>query len=327
MNPKRLTWLDMAKGYGILFVMLGHLTDDNLYYWIYSFHLPMFFILSGFVFKADMDFKTFFKKKVKSIIVPYFCLALPMSIFYTIQQAVEGKFTGGTLIYAFLGPFAQLRLWTIWYLACLFVVNLMFYGTVKWLKTEGKLAIAAVIITSLGLTYYFLGGPIIPWCIDAAVMAYPFFFIGYLCKQHKDKIESVLSQKKYSVPIFFGAWIVNAICFIVNMKITGRGLEMYYGQYGFAPLTLTAAVAGTLGIVCLSHWFTCKPIQYVGENSMLYFAWHQTIMIPITEWILDAAGLTILPLYIALQIAMMLIVLTLFNMLISKSKLKFILGK
>ena len=59
MNEKRLDWLDVAKGYGILFVIYAHTDYGFIGNLLYTFHVPLFFFLSGFVFSNKYDFKTF----------------------------------------------------------------------------------------------------------------------------------------------------------------------------------------------------------------------------------------------------------------------------
>ena len=47
----RLEWIDKAKGIGIILVILGHtICPPNIKFWLYSFHMPLFFFLSGYVF-------------------------------------------------------------------------------------------------------------------------------------------------------------------------------------------------------------------------------------------------------------------------------------
>lgn len=53
----RIEWVDILKGIAIICVFIGHTTNDNygnisglLHMWIYSFHMPLFFFLSGYVF-------------------------------------------------------------------------------------------------------------------------------------------------------------------------------------------------------------------------------------------------------------------------------------
>ena len=55
---KRLDYLDMTKGLGMILVLIGHLQGDSIFtfspyihplcVFIFSFHMPMFFIVSGY---------------------------------------------------------------------------------------------------------------------------------------------------------------------------------------------------------------------------------------------------------------------------------------
>ena len=62
MNTKRLDWIDIAKGIGIILVVLGHTLVPQvretgfagfLWIFIYNFHMPLFFFLSGYLFEKD----------------------------------------------------------------------------------------------------------------------------------------------------------------------------------------------------------------------------------------------------------------------------------
>ena len=89
-KKKRITYLDIAKGMGMVLVLVGHLQNDTIFSfsphiltlcsWIFSFHLPLFFILSGMLMciKKDneKDLTGFIKKRFFSIMVPYFWFSL-----------------------------------------------------------------------------------------------------------------------------------------------------------------------------------------------------------------------------------------------------------
>ena len=67
MNNKRIEWLDIAKGIGILLVILGHCLNINQrsFHLIFTFHMPLFFLLSGYVFKDKVPFFKFNKLNLK----------------------------------------------------------------------------------------------------------------------------------------------------------------------------------------------------------------------------------------------------------------------
>jgi fucose 4-O-acetylase-like acetyltransferase len=73
---KRIEWIDLSKGIGMVLVILGHCVcfGGNIHNIVFSFHMPLFFILSGIVFGNNQ--KNFVLKKAKALLVPYvyFCL-------------------------------------------------------------------------------------------------------------------------------------------------------------------------------------------------------------------------------------------------------------
>ena len=76
---KRLVEFDLLKGVGILSVVLGHSAiSEPLHEMIYSYHMPLFFMLSGAVLalKPLKAFNIFVKSKVKRLLVPYYVYGL-----------------------------------------------------------------------------------------------------------------------------------------------------------------------------------------------------------------------------------------------------------
>ena len=78
---KRIDWIDMAKGYGMLFVIMAHCDVGVLGLWMYTFHLPLFFMLSGYTFSHKENVKDFLLKKCRTMLVPYFLLGIPMILY------------------------------------------------------------------------------------------------------------------------------------------------------------------------------------------------------------------------------------------------------
>lgn len=76
MKSEQWKWVDIAKGIGIILVFLGHFDIPNiLRVEIYTFHIPLFFFLSGVVFNSDKPIKRFLGDEAKRMIVPYYCWA------------------------------------------------------------------------------------------------------------------------------------------------------------------------------------------------------------------------------------------------------------
>ena len=62
-DSNRIVWIDRCKCIAIYFVVYGHLCLDNKY--VYAFHMPLFFLLSGFVLnEKKYEFKDFLKSRI-----------------------------------------------------------------------------------------------------------------------------------------------------------------------------------------------------------------------------------------------------------------------
>ena len=60
-NKPRLVWIDIAKAIGLFFIIAGHLTIDTYSEakYIYWFHVPFFFIISGLLHSSTATISTF----------------------------------------------------------------------------------------------------------------------------------------------------------------------------------------------------------------------------------------------------------------------------
>ena len=71
---KRITWIDVARGMAMIAIVFGHTVNMGPWkVWVYSFHVPLFFILSGMTFHVEAAFGRFCIDKARRLLVPYFC--------------------------------------------------------------------------------------------------------------------------------------------------------------------------------------------------------------------------------------------------------------
>lgn len=338
-NNKRINWIDMAKGIGMLLVIIGHVGAGHYERWIYSFHLPLFFFLSGYVFSVKSSFKEFIIKKIKGILVPYFCLGALLIVYQAIHEELESirDLNFSTIYNEIIDLVVQVRCWDLWYLTCLFMVNVIFYVIIKLLKRTWAAGAASVLLTIFGFYYYMHGGKGIFWNIDVCFFAVFFFFVGYWFKNGYGKklLDKCDESRLVSILVFIIAWIVNFVCGELSYDLSEMQFEMYMGTYGVPYLSYAAAVGGIIGTVVLSKWISLFPIIYIGRNSILYFAWHQSVVMPFTEVILEkyeylpneytgqfeSLGCRVF------QFVFILITLTIASEIINRTKLKVILGK
>lgn len=106
MGTKRLDWIDIAKGIAIILVIVGHTVPNPspLRHAIFSFHMPVFFILAGYTFRPK-PWRVLLSGSVSRLLVPYVILALAWQVPSFLMIGVPltgGVLTGGleTLVFA-----------------------------------------------------------------------------------------------------------------------------------------------------------------------------------------------------------------------------------
>ena len=71
MDARRVDYLDVVNGIGIVCVVLGHIGDEAVRSVIYPFYMPLFFIISGYFLKSNKSFNIYVKEKFIRLSQPY----------------------------------------------------------------------------------------------------------------------------------------------------------------------------------------------------------------------------------------------------------------
>lgn len=172
--PSRVHFVDIARIYGVLLVYYGHIIESYMkagsavaathYKFIYSFHMPLFFILSGYIAKeyvATTTFSIYLKKHLASRLVPYVFLSaiLIVPTFWTTDNTVGlnlptvDGYVKGISVTLFTGfPYFNIP---TWFLICLFVVEMMHYVSARFLTSDSRILLIA--------GGYYLIGSILAW--------------------------------------------------------------------------------------------------------------------------------------------------------------------
>lgn len=199
--------------WGILLVVLGHsgfeepIIQQKLSYlhsWIYSFHMPLFFLISGFLFSLtnpEMDkicTGKFIWKKTLRLIVPYVVLG---TIMFAIKYAFAGLshanrvFSVGNYFKMFIIPGAEYStIGHLWYVFTLYLIFLFVLGLIctRALSAD-KIRLCLVMIGLWMLDYYL---PAVKEFNLSSVLYYaPFFVIGILLQRNYDELKPLFNTR------------------------------------------------------------------------------------------------------------------------------------
>ncbi|MGB9132680.1 MAG: acyltransferase family protein, partial [Methanosarcina sp.] len=308
----RLHWIDALKGIGIMLVVFAHHSlPVALDTYIFSFHMPLFFFISGFLFdfgKYAESTANFVKGRFRSLIVPYFCFALITCLFYFLldtgfqpgvtnieffeTSALYGIYS---ILYA-LGPLVSYNP-PLWFLTCLFVTELLFYGFAKKYYGEpGKLVLWLTAAGIIGYLYSVYVPFRLPWNADVALSAVAFYGAGNLFRKITEPDEksgvasgtnvkansSFNSESRFRAgfsrteKFFPGIFILlNLLYFAYLLEFPTDKINMNVLKYGNFFSYYFLAFSGIFAFVYLFKKVgSSKILEYYGRNSLIVLALH-----------------------------------------------------
>ena len=331
-KKQRIEWLDMAKGYGIILVIIGHCDMPVIPLYIFAFHIPLFFFLSGYLFSLKDNFKSFIETKYERIIIPYICLSIPMILFALFYN---NRYTFGLEdIWEEVSSFIiQKRHTTLWYLSTLLVLNIIMYPIKRYINEPLFKVFIILCLCLSGLFMWQFNIKALPWNIDAALVVIPFFYAGYQLngKLDGEKIKKTSKLLVCSTILILG--IVVGVLNHLNCYTSGKMVDIFNSRFNNEWLTYIVATLGISMVILISMCHQNRIISYIGRNSLLYFAWHQTIILPFLSYVYYKVGISQWTVYKEtvifkwISVVLVLCIITVLNEIITHSKLKFILGK
>ena len=301
---KRTLWVDCAKGFGILFVILGHSVGDGFYSrlvraLIFSFHMPLFFILSGFVFRysaSDREFLSRTGRSSRQLLFPVLAVTF-ISVFYNIRfkpaLLSEPLFWRDQLFRLLIGnartvTFGSLQIpavGSLWFLyALLFVRSISDYLHLHF--DSSKCLFLVWLISLLGIA---LGSSdiILPFSLDIALAVIPFFWFG---KQFKESF--LRTQPVRNLFLFALIWLLTLWIQFPDYREYSY-LELAMKRYPLFPLCFFCATAGSLFLCQLSIIITKAPLLsfplcWIGKNSLYLLCIHQLDIYWEHRWLSDS---------------------------------------
>ena len=277
---KRDNYLDLLKGIGIFLVVLGH-HDTYLGKYIYSFHMPLFFFISGIFHSNYKSYREFIENKLRKLVYPYFILAFSLFLFWIIigRKFGESAIKKTPIVVSFKGIFLGNDInnissmeWglPLWFLLCLFIVSNLYYFISK---LEIKYILFCNII--LGIVGYYLSKDTYflfrIWHFDTALIAINFYTLGNLLRN------KIFDKKLEKIPV--SILVLIAFLSVVGNEINGR-IDMHGIYYSNILLFYLNAILGIAFIFICIKKISLKSIvlEYMGLNTIIILAYHGRMM-------------------------------------------------
>lgn len=271
MKKNRLTWVDVTKGFLMILVVIGHYPgelDFPLSKYIYWFHMPAFFILSGLFFKPVLEkglMKPTLHKRFMQLIVPYLFFLVTITLIRYGMEIGSGNldlswYLNDLWTLAVGGRFIRGAYGVFWFVTTLFFTYIFFLLLTKYFNRTKQFIILGIFYILAHfesiIAMHVIGGkpseaaqsiPMI-WNIDVALMAIVYFAIGYYLKDFWMHI-----SKRWIVAALF---VSVTTVLLDSVHIIDYRLSMKFLRYDHFVLDLLIPLSFTILLVGAFQFIT-----------------------------------------------------------------------
>jgi fucose 4-O-acetylase-like acetyltransferase len=297
MKPAQITHITIAKGIGILLVAFGHnplvgLPSSWLFTFVYAFHMPLFFFLSGIFFRPEVDFWRLFKQKSAALLKPYITTLVLLSLFFIFIKKIpaEPYFTG--MVYGIGSSIAWVPLW---FLPHLWLVFLCVWGIHRALATTIKKIPVLWLLLLLWLTFgYFLARyfqqPILsitgflpnfelnrphiglPFTLDMLPLTSFYFILGFALRNYVIMLPIKPPLLPWLTLSSFGSLGLLTYLVPATLDFDMRKYDSLWLSTSYALLGIFATLS--LAKLCEKQLQIRRILTYLGSASLIIFIFH-----------------------------------------------------
>lgn len=298
-RTQRIRTIDIARGIAIFSIIVGHFGIYSVVRVVFCYHVPIFYIITGYLMKKE-NYCSFVKRKMQSLIIPYYVTCITIVILQGIAALVRGSNFIGTLWYwskaGFYGaggiidnlPDAFPPIGAVWFLLAIFWGSLLMQLVLRC-SIYLQFPIVAVLfffgyVSAHKLMWF-------PFDIQPGCCAVLYMYVGYLAKYFEDRIEK---WRKQVWPAAFLVWAIFAYSF--------TSFYLVSCDYGNGLFDIVASICACYCIFIIAERLDCldgeavEIIAFFGRYSLVVLCVHLVEMNLIDWWMvvdrLQIAGIS-----------------------------------
>ena len=298
----RLDWIDLAKFLAILIVLMNHagLQVPLVNFWGGMFYVPLFFVLSGFLWRPkEESYRSFVRKKARRLLLPFLLTNLILVGIYLAADVIRGTYAD-TLLRSVGFVYGRNQLYSArdtlfpgvlgkniyfmtalnaptWFLPALFLtvifMEALFRLANRKKKTDDLFALLVVSIDALlAVLWSYLTPVLLPWSLEALPFFMMFFLLGFILSRQ--------GGWDYLVkrPVNF---VVMFVILFVGGTLNGSS-NFSVGEYGQSVMlaNLNALLASVLIMfICyMLRGHVPGILSCAGQKTLPLLCWHFPIL-------------------------------------------------
>lgn len=302
-KKERLDYIDCAKGIGILLVVVAHHLQDmeGVCWWIYSFHMPLFFVITGYLY-ADRTKTATIKEAIfsgaKSLLYPYCIMSIILILWWIIFGAIMHTVPEEPIKNIIIYSLSTYGYHALWFLPTMFAVSVSskaYTARKRW----GLLAVS--IVSGCFLSYLANTNQWCPGYWRYVVIYFGRFFLALSFVESGRYIHGFIQKISGTIE-----WIVLAVSLGISLLLHRENIlvSMAFSRIGNPIIYYVTAYAGSLSIFLLGKKISGNRVgqkfRFWGKNTLIVMALHMDITIEIA-WIV--LGITKLYKLVSFKIA------------------------
>lgn len=273
----RLVWVDIAKAVAIIAMILGHEIgkDKSLHFWIYSFHMPIFFILSGYTSRL-VDTWQVWHKQIKKLFIRILVPALLMIFIYQIERVLFKQISwdqvwmiSGKELFWGADPVLSsgLSVEIEWFLFLYFFAKL-FFDTFNILFKNKNYGIILMILSLA--SYLFISVHMnLPFVLYLVPLASFYMYVGHLLKSNQIWIQSHYLIIVSAAFIYWG-WM------ILNHQAVDIAIRYFTNNYILGILeTITGSFVVIVVCRLVEDFKSMKMFSLLGRHTLMLMFIHE----------------------------------------------------
>lgn len=285
----RINWIDWAKAIAISLVIFGHIpqiTGSAMVCYITQFHIPLFFFISGYLTKKEYTSIQTLKKFYYSLIIPYLCYNFIFYPYWIVRYLIKTpnpywydfiKPIIGTFMLQHSSPYFESMNGVTWFIPSLIIMKLILSLTNHFRLGKYYLFLM-VLCTSVFYCFNEYERYIIDLPFVGFIRCFPFFVLGYFCRQIKILPENTNKKKD----IFFAI-----ACTSVSMLLFHfyHPTDILSYAIFFWCINLTAGI-GVISFCRLLNNHMNHIIQNISIGTLVFLGLHW-MLIGVTNFLLE----------------------------------------
>ena len=305
-EKQRIGTFDLVRGFAMLCIVAGHLFDGFIYLFVFTFHVPVFFLIGGYFYCSD---RAKLKGRIQRLLKPYLFTVLAVAVLDVVRALIRGLYVGsmpgfqkiGELIFHWIlaglygsgsrRDFFSFNLpviGSIWFLLAyvwvLIFMELMQAQTGKLDDCKKSRVEIAEVLALFLVGFWSARITWLPLSLQAGCVSLLFFYLGHLEKQDLHR----LVRNKVVIAVSCVVWGI-AVVFSVRHDF----MSLVRCAFPDLPINILGACAAELVLLSVAETLENHDLlprarawmEWIGRNTLPFLCFH-LIEMKIFPWTL-----------------------------------------